>query len=84
MLKTCLKCHTTAEPLKSAAASGWLELAGWLLFLPLAFFFSWWLLLFPVLLSIGRMLAKPYSCRKCGSTELVPHDSPAAQKLQGP
>lgn len=82
MVKTCLRCHASGEPEWRNSGSFGLECLLWLVALPIGFFFTWWVLLFPGAYSLIRAVSKSLVCKMCGSKELVPYDSPAAQKLR--
>lgn len=84
MVKTCLRCHATAEPVSAVKGSFIAELLVWILSLLAVPFFSILILGLPIAFTLVRFFSRSTVCKSCGSSELVPVDSPAAQKLRGP
>jgi len=71
MVLTCTQCGTTAEPSKRTAGSFRIEFILWLLFIVPGIIYSLW-----------RLSTRKETCSCCGSTTLIPPDSPLARKIQ--
>lgn len=79
--KLCTVCGTVDRPGSQSTASVGIGLLMWGGGLVLAFVVHWLFLLLP----IGHLIARAASsnvnvCVKCGSTQLVPLDTPAARE----
>lgn len=66
----CAACGTRGTPATHTRGSFWLEVVLWLCFLVPGLIYSIW-----------RLTSRQKVCRACGSTELVPVDSPRGRKL---
>jgi len=66
----CKVCGHIGKPKKKAPGNILIEVALWLLFIIPGLIFS-----------IYRMISKKSVCAKCGSSELIPLDSPEGKKL---
>lgn len=79
--KLCAVCGTVAKPGSRSTASVGIGLAMWGGGLVLAFFVHWLFLLLPVGHVIARLASSDVDvCVKCGSNQIVPLDTPAAQE----
>lgn len=78
--KLCTVCGTVAKPGSRSTASVGIGLAMWGGGLVLAFFVHWLFLLLPVGHVIARLATPDVDvCAKCGSNQIVPLDTPAAE-----
>lgn len=66
----CKDCGTVAEPKTAARGYFWVEVVLWLCFLVPGLIYSVW-----------RVSSKHEVCRKCGSAQLVPLDTPKGREL---
>lgn len=66
----CLRCHNTGLPKKYTPGHFALELLLWLIFALPGLFYTLW-----------RKIASYSGCSICGAKEIVPMDSPIAQKV---
>lgn len=79
--KLCTVCGTVAKPGSRSTASVGIGLLMWGGGLALAFFVHWLFLLLPVGHVVARLATADVDvCAKCGSEQLVPLDTPAAQE----
>lgn len=79
--KLCTVCGTVDRPASRSTASVGIGLLMWGGGLALAFFVHWLFLLLPVGHVIARLATPDVDvCAKCGSNQLVPLDTPAAQE----
>lgn len=69
-MKVCQRCGTAAEPDEVTRGSIWIEVILWLCFLVPGLIYSFW-----------RLSTRQDACAKCGSTDLVPIDSPVGRQL---
>ena len=69
----CTRCGTRDAPTTATSGSIIIEIILWLTFI-----------IPGVLYSIWRLTTRKKVCRACGSTELVPPDSPLGRKLSAP
>ena len=77
----CLACESLGFPKSKTKGSFIGELALWILFLIIAATFGWWLLLAPLIYSIARAMSTTSACATCGSTHIIPADSPKAREV---
>lgn len=68
----CLRCETADRPYRRTKGSILIEIVLWLCFIVPGLIYSIW-----------RLTTKDDVCRSCGSTEIVPIDSPAGRKVTG-
>lgn len=68
----CLRCHTVGEPKMKTGGDGCMEVFLWLAFIVPGILYSLW-----------RSSSTHGICRSCGSSELVPLDSPRAMEILG-
>lgn len=81
--KLCTVCGTVAKPGSRSTASVGIGLAMWGGGLALAFFVHWLFLLLPVGHIVARLASSDVDvCSKCGSSQIVPLDTPAAQEWE--
>jgi hypothetical protein len=66
----CKQCGHYGEPERHTKGSIWIELVLWLCFIIPGLIYSIW-----------RLNTRANVCAKCGSTELLPIDSPLGRKL---
>jgi hypothetical protein len=66
----CTNCGHTGNPTKHTRGSFLIELVLWLTFIVPGLIYSLW-----------RLTTKERVCRKCGSSNLVPADTPRGRKL---
>lgn len=69
----CATCGSTAGMKTITPGSLGLEIAAWL--------FLFWTFVIPIGYSLWRFFGKTKGCAKCGSTAMVPKDSPMGLKL---
>jgi len=68
----CTTCKSVGTPKKVTPGSIWIEIILWVAFI------------FPGLLySIWRLISKKEVCSQCGSSTLIPLDTPAGKELLG-
>jgi hypothetical protein len=80
--KLCTACGTIAQPDFKSTASPGIGLFMWIGGLVLALFVHWIFILLPVGHLIARAASKDLEvCPKCASPQVVPLDTPIAQKL---
>jgi hypothetical protein len=66
----CKDCGFIGEPVKMTKGSLWIEIALWFFFLVPGIIYSIW-----------RLTSRYIACSKCGSSDIIPLDSPMGQKL---
>jgi hypothetical protein len=66
----CKSCGFVGKPKKVSPGNIFIEIVLWLFFIIPGLIFS-----------LYRMFAKKNVCSKCGSSEILPSDSPEGQKL---
>lgn len=70
--KLCMRCHSVSIPKKVTPGSFAVEVTMWCLFCAPGFVYSVW-----------RLASKYHVCAACGSKEIVPVHTPAAQAKLG-
>lgn len=68
--KICTDCGTIDKPRKKTKGSFFIELILWLCFIVPGLIYSIW-----------RLTTKAEVCRSCGSTNIIPENSPMARRL---
>jgi hypothetical protein len=69
-MKLCRNCGCVGKPKRWTKGSFLIEVVLWIIILPVGFLYSIW-----------RLTTRCDVCLKCGSTNLLPADSPVARKL---
>ncbi len=72
MQVVCTRCFSAGKPKRVTRGSMLVELALWLCFLVPGLIYSLW-----------RLTTRYDGCRVCGAAEVVPANSPAAQRIIG-
>lgn len=67
----CTRCGTEGPPVRTTRGSLLVEVAAWCLFLIPGVIYSCW-----------RLTTRTISCRACGSSTLVPPESPVARQMK--
>ena len=75
----CKRCEVIGKPKRGAKGSLIVELLLWAV--GIVGIFTIVLPLIALGYSLWRLGNKPAVCRQCGSTEIIPTDSPAAERL---
>ena len=70
MEKVCKQCGTVAEPAAFTKGSFRMEVILWLLFIIPGLLYSFW-----------RLASRHDVCSACGSTDLIPLETPMGQKM---
>ena len=70
MQKICRDCGTVGDPKNITKGSIWMEIILWLCFLVPGLIYSIW-----------RLSSRTDGCKACGSTALVPTDSPFGRQM---
>jgi hypothetical protein len=68
----CTRCGTVASPKRHTRGSFLIELVLWCCLIVPGLIYSLW-----------RLTTRAWVCRACGSTEIIPPDSPRARQLAG-
>lgn len=78
----CLECGTLAPARVKFLGGLAAEIAAWLIALVAAALSGWWpLLVLPLAFSLARQVHRKRVCSACGSSRLVPPETPVAQRL---
>jgi hypothetical protein len=78
----CATCEKSATGKKITSGSFIGEVAIWIItFMVASIFDLWILLILPFIYSVIRTTSKKTVCEYCGSTELIPINSPRAQRI---
>lgn len=78
----CNACHHVGEKKKTTSGSFIGEVLVWVLFVFIsAGTGAWWLMIVPLVYTVIRAVSSKHTCASCGSTNIIPKDSPAAQKV---
>ena len=82
--KLCTQCLSVGTPVTKTPGLFIGEIFVWIAFIGGGYLTGLWLLLLvPLVYSISRQSGQHKECKQCGGRELIPLDTPRAEKLLG-
>lgn len=77
----CVSCGQVDYPKKQANGSFATEVIIWVIFIVIASFSSYWILVAPLAYSLSRTFIRKNICSLCNGPQIIPVDSPNGQAL---